>query len=122
MSLPVTLIFDYPTPAALADHLLSEASAEDGEDAHSLARELDRFQQALGSLSRDEAQRSGISDRLRRILSGWESVADSDGVTTADDEIQSISDEQMFELIDRELGSVPVSSDAVLTAAREDSA
>ncbi|MBL1103793.1 KR domain-containing protein, partial [Streptomyces sp. 5-8] len=105
VKLPPTVVFDHPTPAALADHLGSELF-DDGPDPDSVAvlAELDRLESALlSSLSRlpDPEQ---VSSRLRALAA---KVAGTDGGgTDLDQEIASATADELFGLIDKEFGSV----------------
>ncbi|MGV9856874.1 beta-ketoacyl synthase N-terminal-like domain-containing protein, partial [Streptomyces sp. NPDC003442] len=71
LRLPATLIFDYPTPAALAAHLGAEVAPVAADDASDVAAELDRLEAALlgTDTSADDATRAMVADRLKPELS-----------------------------------------------------
>jgi NADPH:quinone reductase-like Zn-dependent oxidoreductase/NAD(P)-dependent dehydrogenase (short-subunit alcohol dehydrogenase family) len=100
LQLPATLIFDYPTLEAVADFLLEEMMAEtNGSPAH-LDIDLDKLQVTLSSMSAQAARRSGVAARLQSILSVWASEAEG----SQDEDLESVTDDEIFELIDREFG------------------
>ncbi|WP_061289079.1 type I polyketide synthase [Herbidospora cretacea] len=73
-ALPKTLVFDYPTPAALAAYILGLLFAtEDPEDA--------RLRAALGSLSLARLREAGLADALLRLAEGHseDGADDEDG-------------------------------------------
>ncbi|MGV7859121.1 SDR family NAD(P)-dependent oxidoreductase [Mycobacterium kansasii] len=97
LALSPTLIFDYPTPAALAEHLDSRlAATPDRPDllAHcnDMAGELDRLIDRGDWAPEDKAR---LADRLHAILAHL----------TADDDITTASESQLFAILDEELGS-----------------
>jgi hypothetical protein len=96
LRLPVTVVFDHPTPAALARHLNSEL-APDGA-AGPLAA-LDTLAAALPAGDVDPDTRRQVAERLRGLLRRWE-----DEPAEAGDALDAASDDEMFDLIDRELG------------------
>src|SRR5205807_10197121 len=55
LRLPSTLIFDYPTPAAIADHLRSQLV--DGSKKSLIDEELDKLEAVLASVGADGEQR-----------------------------------------------------------------
>jgi acyl carrier protein len=109
LRLPATLVFDYPTPIALTDYLRPEIGQ--GEPAASPAlAQLDQLEAALSAVSPDKADRAAISARLEALLSRWndtDAPADRDLAADEeiDDEFDSATDSEMFDLIDKELGT-----------------
>ncbi|MEV0902543.1 SDR family NAD(P)-dependent oxidoreductase, partial [Actinoplanes sp. NPDC049802] len=99
LRLPATLIFDHPTSKALAVHLQRELSGEPGAGNVSLAAfaELDRLEATLAAI--DEQSRSRLSARLREVLAR---IGGEPEPITGD--IESATDDEVFALIDRELG------------------
>ncbi|MGV9856016.1 type I polyketide synthase, partial [Streptomyces sp. NPDC003442] len=105
LRLPATLIFDYPTPDALADHLRAELPHGDG-GGPSVFGELDRLEAALAVAADDSVTRSRITMRLQALLAKWNDAQDAAGDGDTDDhDLESATDDELFDLLDDELGS-----------------
>ncbi|KOV70234.1 type I polyketide synthase, partial [Streptomyces sp. MMG1121] len=110
LRVPVTLIFDYPSPAALARYLLAELAPAEQPEAGSVLDELDRLAEAFAALPAEDGRRGTAATRLRALLRKWDgatpahSDAEADAAAADAAELGSATDDDMFELIDRELG------------------
>uniref|UniRef100_UPI0005A8209A type I polyketide synthase n=1 Tax=Streptacidiphilus neutrinimicus TaxID=105420 RepID=UPI0005A8209A len=110
LRLPVTLIFDYPTPVALAGYLREETRQDEAAAAPALpiGAELDRLESILSTLDADEEERRTVTTRLRTLLSMWTEAGSTEPASAADpaadDKLQSATADELFSLLDEELG------------------
>ncbi|WP_326638683.1 SDR family NAD(P)-dependent oxidoreductase [Streptosporangium sp. NBC_01755] len=105
LQLSATIIFDYPTPASLAEYLLEEiAPGANTAVELSLLADLDRFETALSGNALDDLTRNGIATRLRHLLAKVsESGTETSEIAVAD-MLESASTEEILSFIDNELG------------------
>jgi len=103
LRLPATVVFDYPTPVVLAEHLASRlVDSGDAPREVSVLAELDRLEAALAAGEPDDVARAGISFRLLQILEKWRATGTEDNSTA--ERIESASTEEIFAFIDNEFG------------------
>jgi acyl carrier protein len=105
LRLPMTLIFDYPTPLALARHLHEELTGRVEQAALApLFDGLDRIAAAVPGLNGDDDTRLRLSQRLQELLSHLQPNGTAlAGAST--DQLTSATDDEIFDFIDNELGS-----------------
>ncbi len=107
LRLPPTLVFDYPSSAAVAEHLLAEVGSSVGgraaEGSDQEAEEvLARLAAMLPSIKKDDRARDLVGSRLQALLGD---LLGSDPDQDDGEDLASMSHEEMFELIDEELGT-----------------
>ncbi|MFI5621775.1 SDR family NAD(P)-dependent oxidoreductase, partial [Streptomyces sp. NPDC051567] len=102
--LSATVVFDHPTPTALAEHVLGEVAPDGAATASPVMAELDRLEAALTALSEDSQARSTVSVRLQTILSRLNEAAGPASGPDLASTIESASADDLFDFIDNQLG------------------
>ncbi|WP_316524369.1 type I polyketide synthase [Kitasatospora brasiliensis] len=106
VSLPATLIFDYATPAALAEHLGTElGEGEAGSSADALLAELDRLEVAFAGLKVEEIEQGRFTARLQTMLNGLTETLSAAGGESVAGRLENASADDLFAFIDNELGT-----------------
>jgi acyl carrier protein len=104
VQLPATLVFDYPTPTSVASALLTEMELEQASDS-SLELELDRLEQSLSEVPADDSRRARAATRLQTLLRKLTDAGVADGVVTTEEALQGASANEIYDFIDKQLGS-----------------
>ncbi|WP_405954200.1 SDR family NAD(P)-dependent oxidoreductase [Streptomyces phaeochromogenes] len=116
LHLSATAVFDYPSPAALARHLGEQLVAQwpsgDGQSLRSVLAEADRLEAALAAVPQGNGELTRITGRLETLLRRWHGrLADADPDASPTDgsagpatDLQSATDDELFEVLDAELG------------------
>ncbi|MCK1796997.1 type I polyketide synthase [Streptomyces sp. XM4193] len=101
LTLPSTLIFDHPDPAALVQHLSTELGTEAEQPDRAVFAELAVLEAAVGGAALDDQDRVRLAQRLKALQ--WKLDATQDTEEDAAD-LDTSTDDEMFDLIDNELG------------------
>ncbi|MCZ7417120.1 SDR family NAD(P)-dependent oxidoreductase [Streptomyces sp. WMMC897] len=123
LALPATLAFTYPDPARLAAHLNDLLDPEGGtggpaDETGRVLAEIERLDTALAAVEgglTDHDARARVVKRLQTLLWRWTGSsaaapgtaedAPGTGGVLDDGALESVTDDEMFDLIDRELGA-----------------
>ncbi|MGW3078566.1 SDR family NAD(P)-dependent oxidoreductase, partial [Kitasatospora sp. NPDC001132] len=107
LRLATTVVFDHPTPLAVARHLLAELAPAQPAGAGGPLEAIDRLEALLKQHSADAAggvvvpEAAEIAQRLQHVLQGWH------GLTAGEDpdgDLAAATDDELFDALDKELG------------------
>ncbi|WP_211566040.1 acyl carrier protein, partial [Micromonospora halophytica] len=106
LTLPTTLVFDHPTPTALAAYLRTELAPHGS--ATPVVAEIDRLDQLLRDVPDERRGDAEITRRLEELLTRWRggdvvtATATPDGEPAAD--LAAATTDDIFDIIQREFG------------------
>ncbi len=106
LKLPATLVFDYPTPAALAGHLKEQLVDGNDEQADSGAlalAEVGRLEEMARAIKAGDGSRSALAARLKALVLTLETEQDPKAEGGADTDLRAATVENIFDLLDNEL-------------------
>ncbi|MFD1663355.1 SDR family NAD(P)-dependent oxidoreductase, partial [Streptomyces caeni] len=105
LRLPATLVFDYPTPAALAAYLGEQLAPAQETTVDSVLAGLDALEAALAALAPTDGERVRVAARAREVLAAVGGApADTGPGAASAQKIESASDDEIFDFINKELG------------------
>ncbi|HRI63721.1 MAG TPA: SDR family NAD(P)-dependent oxidoreductase [Polyangium sp.] len=100
--LPATLLFNHPTPQALARHMNSLISPAEVLPAHT---EIEKLEEAISQITANEDARKNVAIRLRAMLAKLEPEPRDLALTS---NIQSLEDDALFSIIDQRLENIGI--------------
>nr|WP_189244105.1 type I polyketide synthase [Planobispora rosea] len=128
LRLPATLVFDHPTPLALAQHIRSRVNPAAADPARPILAEIERLEAALsaalsatpsaaapaaGSVAASATPavteppadlHARIAARLEALLDGWRGSHPDNAAPDAPPDLTTASDDELFAVLDDELG------------------
>ncbi|MDT9699266.1 KR domain-containing protein, partial [Streptomyces sp. P17] len=107
LDLSATLIYDFPTPAELVAHLVERLVGDGaGDPSDGLLTPLRELERALETAPDDDALREEITGRLETLVWRWQELTRTGTAMDAgaDEELDAVTDDEIFELLDREFG------------------
>ncbi|UFS98476.1 SDR family NAD(P)-dependent oxidoreductase [Nocardia huaxiensis] len=103
LTLSATLLFDYPTPAALAEHLRVAVLAKaDTQGVDGALREMERYFDAAPT---DESARTMVK-RLEDLLLRYRDATTDSTAAVSEMDVESASEDELLEFINTELRNV----------------
>ncbi|MFG3252538.1 SDR family NAD(P)-dependent oxidoreductase [Streptomyces sp. NPDC048172] len=108
---PATLVFDHPTPAGLAAHLLTRLTSGAAPRTAPVLDEIESLERSLLRAEPEEELRDRVTRRLRELLSRWDDAHPEPGpgpgagapLREAEDiTLEAATDDELFALIDGE--------------------
>ncbi|MBP2037354.1 type I polyketide synthase [Streptomyces avidinii] len=104
LRLPATLVFEHPTPDALAGYLLAELAPAGISDVEAALSDVDALEAALAAIAADDGDRDRVTRRLRGLLSKW-SAGDAEPASAHGlDDLDTASTDDLFDAIDQGFG------------------
>jgi acyl transferase domain-containing protein len=105
VKLPATLVFDYPSPDAIAGYLAAELAEGDGPDRFpSAAASLDYLEAALSAAAEEASpEHARLLARLHELAGRWPGGRPQEHAPGPD--LDEATDEELFDLFDRKLES-----------------
>jgi mycoketide-CoA synthase len=105
LRLPGAMVFDYPTPAALAERIVALLAAETPAST-ALAAELAALEKAIATLTGPGTEVDGdvharTTARLEELARAWASAGSPDAEPGAEQDFTAASDEDLFAAFDR---------------------
>ncbi|WSZ05007.1 acyltransferase domain-containing protein [Streptomyces sp. NBC_00872] len=103
-SFPSTLVFNFPTPVRVADHLAAVLTAPATAATGSADDELTRFESVIRSVPADGSERQVIADRLEKIISALRRTTPFTPARTGGpgEDIETVSVDRLLDIIDEE--------------------
>ncbi|MGW4490333.1 SDR family NAD(P)-dependent oxidoreductase [Amycolatopsis sp. NPDC004368] len=102
LRLPPTLVFDYPSPVTLAEHLLLNLVSDPPREipSTSVLAEFDSLEAVFSAAYLDDSARQDLAGRLRNMLEKLNSHPDSIG--NGETSLESATAEDLFAILDDE--------------------
>ncbi len=105
LRLDATLVFDYPSPAQVAGHILEQAGRDRAMPEALVDADIDMLKTRLSTIATGEPARRRITSRLQALVDELRGAPLSEDAVAVAQRIQSASAEEVLDFIDRELES-----------------